>query len=260
VLPLPVVRRRQQDRRPAPPARLALTAVAPPAWHPGLVWLAKLVAFLVPLVTIGLGTPIVVAVVAVCRRSWGIGALAVVNFLAVAAYLVVVGTGPELSELGSPQDIPTYLVIFYLPLCGAVQGLLLVRAPARGGSALSWCLRVLVGVVPILSLGFATWTVIAYYAVRRRSALLALATAGYLVTPTVVLASIALDPTARTDAGVLAFLLMTVLGVVGAAHAFALDPDRHQSVRLPAAPRLMFRPPPVPPAGAYFPGQPHAPW
>jgi DNA-binding SARP family transcriptional activator len=225
------------------PARLAVTAVAPQVSHPGWRWVGKLLAGLVPLVTIGLGACIVIAVVAIWRRSWRLGLVAAGYLLyAVGAVIVIdVGAPADPDKISGPQVALALVLVFVLNVWCAIQGLLLVRAPVRRpGGVGSWTVRIGGALLSLLSFGVVTWAVFAYYAIRRRSIWLGLATVGYLVAPIwlLVVASMdtATDPNAPGSVtGMVVVVVIWVLSFVGAAHALAIDPDRHQGTYLPTA-------------------------
>jgi len=91
--------------------------------------------------------------------------------------------------------------------------------PARTG--LSTVLRLLLSFVPVLTLGIATWPVIALFAVVRRSVRLALATAGYLGLTAVGFLLLGPDHPSELMADI-GTLVMLVLTFGGGVHVAAL--------------------------------------
>jgi DNA uptake protein ComE-like DNA-binding protein len=87
---------------------------------------------------------------------------------------------------------------------------------------LRWLTLTALITVPLCSLGMLSWAVIAYYAGRRRSIRLGVASAGYLVMEIAGLAMLRPEPTNETIADDLAFGCLLVAAAGGAVHAVIL--------------------------------------
>jgi DNA-binding SARP family transcriptional activator len=186
-------------------------------------------------------------------------------------HLAILRSDPALAVPGgsSPRAEPVVTGAAPLPGGWGPLGDPLVSTPTGSTSGSgragwrSWLLGVLAVLVPLASFGLATWGIVAYFALRRRSRRLALAAAGYFALLAVsLLAAFVLDPDGpETGTGGLAGVadVIGVLAVVsmwvgGVAHGAILGFGRQ--------PAVGWRPPDVPHqrGGARADRWPAAPW
>jgi DNA-binding SARP family transcriptional activator len=239
--PAPVLVRPRDAVRWPLPVRLAVTAMPPdlpnPPW---LLWSAKIVAIAVPVVTFGLASWAVIGALSALRAYQGRRDMWV-NFVATFGYIIlslscaVELIGFAISGWALGFGI-LFLTLLTTQLGAAVHAALLIDAPPRDGKPwVSVLLRIFAALVPILTFGLGGWTVIGYYAARRRSVWLGLAALMYAtVTAALVLAlfqAVVTDEDSVAD--LLLFVLYLMLVPVSAIHGAVLDPNRHRRPAIP---------------------------
>jgi DNA-binding SARP family transcriptional activator len=224
---------------PTPAARWGITAGTPEVDGPRWVWwLVKIAAVAVPLVTLGLGTWAVIAALAAFRAAQGkrdawVNAIASIGYACAAVAVVT-----ESLVLGFTRFNPILGILLATVVIaqfgGAVHAALLIRAPARDETpGVSILLRVIAAIVPIVTIGFGGWAVVGYYAARRRSRWLGLASAGYLAVAFAMVVNLYLDDGSGAVGTGLVTLLWLGMIVGSAAHGAALDPDLHRRPSIP---------------------------
>lgn len=150
----------------------------------------RALAVSLPIISFGLLTWAVIGYLAGWRRSLRL-AMAAAGYFALLAVVIFTLMTNEESDAMQPAEIFGLLALFVAMLGGATQAALVsLETPAtRAGTAsarsgysrvMSLLARMVAVAVPLASIGFLTWLVVATYAARRRSLMLGLAAVGYL--------------------------------------------------------------------------------
>jgi DNA-binding SARP family transcriptional activator len=224
-----------------PPARRSVTAMSPglqgPPW---LLWSAKVVAIAVPVVTLGFASWAVIGALSALRAYQGKRDLWV-NFVAAFGYIALsLAALVELFSFALNDWMPGFailtLTLLVTQLGGAVHAALMIDTPVRDHRPwVSLLLRIFAALVPVLTVGFGGWTVVGYYAARRRSGWLAITALLYAVFPAVFLVTVAQASTSEdiTPGQAVALILWLLTIPVSAVHGAALDPNHHRRPFIP---------------------------